>query len=134
MRRNIAIGEAIATWANTPFYDVMSDSPIGSSDFRSINMIILFRSGGPMDYQRPNGWFAAFVFKDTHFEYRSVTNYNFGVVSAAAGYDLNEALSSAGLYNRTFGKARSTDTSWGIQQDAVNDIMQGWGDYYGRKW
>lgn len=67
---------------------------------------------------------------DSNFngKYRNVTNYNYGVVSAAAGYSMESTLDNAGMYNRYFGRTTPDDTQYGIRQDAVNNISQGWND------
>lgn len=87
----------------------------------TLDMILWFQHYGEMDYQRITGIFMG--------QFRNVTNYNFGVVSAAAGYTLKDTLNNAGAYNRNFGRSRTSDTSYGIQKDAVNNITQGWHDY-----
>jgi len=80
-----------------------------------------FRQSGTMDYQRSTGVF--------NKGYRDVSNYNYGAVSASAGYSLNETLLAAGIYNVTRGSGISKDeTIYGIKQDAVNNITQGWND------
>jgi hypothetical protein len=48
-------------------------------------MFLWFRQGGSMDYQRPNGYFAARLFGDYRGRLTNVTTYNFGAVTAAAG-------------------------------------------------
>lgn len=124
---NVARGAALAPFANmwTP------DGPI---DGRVLPMITWFRQGGTMDYQRPDGYFAALLFHRFRGDLTHVTNYNFRVVAAAAGYSLDEALSAAGLHNRWVGRPDSSDTSWGISQDAVNNITQGWNDSRSGSW
>jgi hypothetical protein len=86
-----------------------------------IDMLTWFYHGRPMDYQRLGGAYNG--------NYRNVTNYNYGAVSAAAGYSLEDALNNAGTYNRYFGNPKPTDTRYGIKQDAINNITQGWNDY-----
>lgn len=122
--RNVGQGASLAPFANmwTP------DGPI---DGRAVPMFLWFRHGGSMDYQRPRGYFAARLFGDYNGNLRNVTNYNFGAVAAAAGYSREEALSAAGLYNRWFGRPKSTDTKWGIDTDAVDNIRQA-GRIFGR--
>ena len=124
-----------------PTLDIMKNLALGQSIRDSITkdltMIDWFYHGQAMDYQRAGGVFNG--------SYRDITNYNFGAVSAAAGYKLEDALSNAGFYNRNLGNTRPTSrlspegkpigmiTSYGILQDAVNNITQGWNDYFS-KW
>jgi hypothetical protein len=95
-----------------------------------------------MDYQRPNGYLAA-TRGDIHMENRNVTNYNMGALAAAAGYPLEDALQGAGLYNKLrpgavldtlLGKPPTYETRYGLKQDAVDNITQGWHDVTGGKW
>ena len=106
--------------------DVQTNASMGAAlqmglDTSDIGMIGFFRPGGSMDYQRVGGNF--------NLQYRDITNYNYGVVEAANGDTLGGALWIAGQFNQWFGHPLPSDTSWGIQQDAVNNIQQGWHDY-----
>lgn len=91
---------------------------------RGLIMGQLFRHGGAYDYQRPvNGSFQT--------DYIDVTNYNYGAVAAAFGYSKEDALSAAGIYNRYVGNQNVDDiTSYGIANEAVNNISQGYDDYH----
>jgi hypothetical protein len=86
-----------------------------------------FRAGGPMDYQRPDGYGAA-RFGDVKLQYRDVTNYLYGAVSSAAGYNKAQTLNNAGTYNRYFGGSSKNVTPYGIRLDAVRNISQGYRD------
>ena len=57
-------------------------------------MVALFAPGGAMDYQRSYGT-NGYINSD----YVDFGNYNYGVVSAAAGYTEEEALFGAGVVN-----------------------------------
>jgi hypothetical protein len=111
-------------------------------DLRDHGMFSWLAAGQPMDYQRPNGYLAA-TRGDVHLENRNVTNYNMGAVAAGAGYSLDQALQGAGLYNRiglgaffdwARGKSRTYETAYGLKNDAVKNITQGWQDATDGKW
>lgn len=111
-------------------YMRVNNSPLA----RVLIMINLFRAGGSYDYQRPEGLIPTMMnhetFKD---DYVDVTNYNYGVVSAAFGYSKEDALLAAGAYNRTVGNTSYENiTKYGIVQESVNNISQGHDDYYKR--
>ncbi|MBV8538425.1 MAG: hypothetical protein JO128_22700 [Alphaproteobacteria bacterium] len=127
VQKNIETGQQIGWPAG---FVPATEAPINPRD---AYMAGLLAAGRPMDYQRPNGYLAAKLYGDIHREYRNVTNYNMGVVAAAAGYSRDEALRGAGLYNRVF-NPRIDDTSYGIQQDAVDDITRGYEDYQNGLW
>lgn len=124
---NITLGTSIAPYA-------LWNSPEGAvADLRDPYMAGWFIHGGPMDYQRPHGYFAALRGGPIN-GFRNVTNYNFGAVAAAAGYTLGNALDAAGLYNRTLGIRHENDTAYGIQPESVKTITQGWQDMRDGKW
>ena len=128
VQKNIAVAKQI-TWPAD--FVPATEAPINPRD---VYMASLLSAGQPMDYQRPNGYLAAKLYGNIHREYRNVTNYNMGVVAAAAGYSREEALHGAGMYNRLRGTPRSDDTQYGIQQDAVDDITRGYEDYESGLW
>ena len=97
-------------------------------------MFSLFHSGGEFDYQRPGGYMDAKLNGNFVMAYRDVTNYNYGVVAGAAGYNLTDALNGAETYNRVFGNTNANLTGYGITQSAVNNISQGWHDYTSGSW
>jgi hypothetical protein len=99
---------------------------------RVLIMINLFRQGGSYDYQRPEGLIPTMLDNNNfQSDYIDVANYNYGVVSAAFGYSKEEALSAAGAHNRYLGNTSHEDmTSYGIPNDALNNIAQGHNDYY----
>ncbi|MBV8538427.1 MAG: hypothetical protein JO128_22710 [Alphaproteobacteria bacterium] len=75
--------------------------------------------------------------------YRQPQSSAAGAVAAAAGYSLEEALQGAGLYNKlrpgaflstVLGKAPEYETRYGLKQDAVHNIPQGWQDVTDGKW
>jgi hypothetical protein len=103
---------------------------------KASSMIYWFSQGGPQDYQRPDGYIPALLFGDYVAMYRNVTNYNYGAVSAAMGYSLDETLTAAGLYNQMRGNTNLPDMNitYGIQNKAVNNITQGFQDYFDGKW
>ena len=94
---------------------------------KGAQIVAWFESGGPLDYQRPAGYLGALLFKDIDLQYRDVTNYLFGAVSAGAGYSKTQTLDNAGAYNKRFGNP-SSDTPYGIRPDAVQNISQGYKD------
>ena len=94
---------------------------------KGAQMVGWFESGGPLDYQRPAGYLGALLFGDVNLQYRDVTNYLFGAVSAGAGYSQTQTLNNAGAYNQHFGNP-STATPYGIRPDAVGNISQGYKD------
>jgi hypothetical protein len=120
---NVAKGKTIAPLAGSLEIDGI---PV---DGRAAYMTAWFAPGFEMDYQRP-----IWTFGPRAMQYRNVTNYNFGAVAAAAGYTLEQALVSAGTYNRNLGNPQSTDTRYGIPADAVGNITQGWNDSANGKW
>jgi Bacterial toxin 44 len=89
-----------------------------------------------MDYQRPYGLIAALIDPVHNFldMFTNVTSYNYGVVGAAAGFDLQSILYGAGWYNRTFGNPANMQTVYGLNTDRVNNINQGFNDYRNGKW
>jgi hypothetical protein len=111
------------------------DSDATDAD-KASSMIYWFSQGGPQDYQRPNGYIPALLFGDYVAMYRNATNYNYGAVSAAMGYSLDETLTAAGLYNQIRGNTNLPDmnVTYGIQNKAVNNITQGFQDYLDGKW
>jgi hypothetical protein len=90
-------------------------------------------TGSSMDYQRPDGLIASFR-GSFQINYTNVTAYNFGVVSAAAGIPLSNALSAAGSYNLVFGNPSNANTSYGLAAGRVVNIVQGYNDYQGGRW
>jgi hypothetical protein len=92
-----------------------------------LDMLLWFSHNGLMDYQRWDG-----TEKDLKL-YRNVTNYNYGVVSAAFGLNLEEALKFAGYYNLNFGNPSNAETKYGLSKMAVNNITQGFKDY-NKRW
>lgn len=90
--------------------------------------------GGTQDYQRPDGYIAA-QFGDRAMQYRATTNYNYGVIAAVMGYNKEETLRTAGLHNRIVGNTNQTNmTTYGIQQESVDNITHGYDDYMNGKW
>jgi len=102
---------------------------------KALSMIYWFSHGGPQDYQRPDGYIPA-LFGDYVGSYRNVTNYNYGAVAAAMGYSLDETLTAAGAYNQAVGRTNADDmnVTYGIRNDAVRNITQGFQDYLNGKW
>jgi len=97
-----------------------------------------FCCGGNMDYQRPNGFGAAWILHDVAPELVNFGNYNYGVVMAANGYSLGDSLEWAGRY-QTYSSLLSgqpvlNPTPWGTTVRAYNNIAQGWVDYKNGKW
>jgi len=96
---NAALGEKLSLLPSVFTPGISAPTPllygINSLPAKETAMIALFAPGQSMDYQR--------TYSDTpdHINeaYINFGNYNFGVVSAAAGYDLNQALSAAGAVN-----------------------------------
>ena len=82
-----------------------------------------------MDYQRPNGYFAARLSPKDNYkgEYRDLGYYNYGAVAAAAGYTREDAVEAAGLHNRLLSKN-------GLTEDAEKNIKNGWQDVSDGKW
>lgn len=83
---------------------------------------------------RPEGLIPTILNNDNfQSDYTDVTNYNYGVVSAAFGYSKDEALSAAGSHNRFVGNTDYEDiTKYGIVRESVNNISQGHDDYFKR--
>jgi hypothetical protein len=83
--------------------------------------------GRPMDYQRlyDGGKFNA--------TYTDFGNYNFGVVTAAMGYSLSQAMIAAGAFNKYV--QRNRDTSGAHQTDASENtfIPMGFNDYASKR-
>jgi len=131
MQRNIRYGldgrRSIYNWQTQRFE--MNPAP-------PAYMVAAFCCGGPMDYQRPDGYLAALIFHDVVPAYVDIGNYNYGVVLAADGYTLSEALSAAGAYQKYASSWVNVPnpTEWGISQRAFNNINQGWNDYVSGKW
>ncbi len=138
MQRNLLAGQAIKD--NSEYLLATGDPPLG----RDAMFAPLFRPGGDMDYQRPNGFSGP-----VQIRYRPIGYYNYGVIAAKAGYGKTEALHNAGLYNRIFGgkwfgangvntllgHPPSFDNSYGLNgDDARQFIEQGYDDYMNGLW
>ena len=88
---NVRVGHVLAA-------SVEASATVGADmPPREFAMAFLFLPGhGAMDYQSVYGKNGLY-----NRDYVDFTNYNFGVVAAAAGYSRDEALASAGFVNRT---------------------------------
>jgi len=123
VRKNIEEGKRIA-----PLADIRG--PAGEPlDGRDMAMVNMFTQGGSMDYQRPNGYFAAWLSPKDNYkgEYRDLGYYNYGAVAAAAGYSRDDAVQAAGLHNSLF-------SANGLSDDAEKNIKKGWDDVDGGRW
>ena len=94
----------------------LAESKQGSREFEFRR---LFSGGGEMDYHSHDG-------KHYNRDYIDFGNYNYGVVSAAAGRVETEMLIASGLYNQKC----SVDKSWVYGNDPKNQamIIQGYRD------
>lgn len=134
---NIKENVAQAEYARSLFEQKMNDpaSPVPNWEMsRYAWMLFNFRQGGNMDYQRPEGWYAAWRHQIVIMDYRNVTNYNYGAVAAAMGFSLDDALFYAGLHNLSVGNRKNANTSYGNQDVAVKNITQGYKDYLDGVW
>lgn len=91
LSNNIDVGKSLHNMQS-----IFSDSTSNDVFFpdKEASMVLLFWPGQPMDYQR--------IYSDTNFinrTYIDYGNYNYGIVSAAAEYSLDEALLGAGMTN-----------------------------------
>jgi hypothetical protein len=86
MQNNIATGQVLKR---------LADAPPGDIPNPNVMFAMLFPHGSLMDDQRPLGR------QDGPFDQTNtnVSAYNFGVVGAAAGHDLEDLLRGAGSYN-----------------------------------
>jgi hypothetical protein len=89
----------------------------------SSHMARKFRRGGEWDYQRIYG-----AGGRINRDYINIGNYNYGAVSAAAGYTLDEAQAAAGLVNLT-GRGAKSMTYYGGNPRNAEWIAKGWRDY-----
>lgn len=121
MQNNIATGQVLRQLADAP--------PAGLAD-PNIMFGLLFPHGSLMDYQRPlsqpNGPFDKAK--------TNVSAYNFSVVGAAAGYDLEDLLNGAGSYNLWSGNPQNAATSYGLSKARALSIKQGYDDYKTGRW
>jgi hypothetical protein len=100
----------------------LSSAFSGDNPIREAAMSALFLPGQPMDYQR--------VYGNNGLINRTFIgfgNYNFGVVAAAGGYSLNQALIGAGAANLLGTGSRSGPYLNNPQN--VPFITQGFNDY-----
>jgi hypothetical protein len=126
---NVKIGRALAGFADgNPSGEPVAIPP------REAAMVFLFLPGyGSMDYQSAYGSGGQY-----DRSYVDFTNYNYGVVAAAAGYSQDEALANAGMvnegkdwYDRRFHGAPPKDMS-GPHKNKVRNaemIVKGYDDY-----
>lgn len=121
MQGNIATGTLIKQATETP----------GGGDIASPDLMFapLFVHGSEMDYQRPLGH----PFGQFDKRYTNISNYNFGVVGAAAGYDLDRLLHGAALYAKYNGTS-SNETPYGLRKEQMKNIQQGFNDYANGRW
>ena len=122
MQNNISAGQMI---------NRLTDNPdLGDLSNPDLMFAPLFVHGSVMDYQRPLGHpFGNFDGTQTN-----ISAYNFGVVGAAAGYDLDRLLKGAGSYNLWFGKPENAATSYGLSKERALSIRQGYDDYKTGRW
>lgn len=121
MQNNIATGKWIKAATELPGGD------LGDPD---LMMAMLFPHGSFMDYQRPLGH------REGPFDpaNTNVSAYNFGVVGAAAGYNLDRLLKGAGQYNLSAGNPTNAETEYGLSKERLLSIRQGYDDYKTGRW
>lgn len=121
MQDNIATGTLIKQAIETP----------GGGDIANPDLMFapLFVHGSEMDYQRPLGH----PFGQFDKRFKNISNYNFGVVGAATGYDLEKLLNGAALYAKYNGTS-SNETPYGLTNEQMNNIVQGFSDYANGLW
>lgn len=121
MQDNIATGQAISRLADNP--------RLGDLSNPDLMFAPLFVHGSEMDYQRPLGH----PFGPFKKAYKNLSSYNFGVVGAAAGYNLERLLNGAALYAKYSGTS-SNETPYGLTNEQTNNIAQGFSDYTNGLW
>jgi hypothetical protein len=95
-----------------------------------------FTYGGGGDLQRPNGgWAATWDFKGTqngkpNFDgrYTPAAGYLYGAAAAAAGVPVDEALHSAGWFNKLSTDSGAKDKN-GLPDERTNQIRRAYSDY-----
>lgn len=123
MQKNLEIGDQI----NEQFQKTNEEGFPVSRDFL---FAPFFPAGAMMDYKRPAG-----VAGPYERQFRPVSYYNYGVMSAKVGYDRDEALRNAGLYNRIAGGRPADGNRYGLDgDDAEEFIKQGYNDYTTGRW
>ena len=93
--------------------------------FEDLAVASIFIQGGAMDYQRTYSDNGNIVQQLVDYGY-----YNFGVVAAAAGYNLDELLFAAGIVNQ----GNNTSGPYGTNWPAIWNTMSGYKDYQMGLW
>lgn len=97
--------------------------PDAATEGRHAVMLKLFLPHGDMDYQRTYG-----TEDKINQDYVDVGYYNYGMVSAAAGFSRQEAQMYAGVFNRLYGGGDKTGP-YGNKKDYLPVLLRGYDDY-----
>lgn len=109
-------------------FDMSRNLAFGESGPGKLAIFDQMRWGGDMDYQRPGGLLESLFKGNVARSYVDLGNYNFGVVLAAAGYDLSSTVDWARAARQVF------DSKIPLGPREISTITQGWKDYAAGRW